>query len=79
MVVSLLKVELLSEAHTIDTSEFYSGQLLTLHPSLTIYGTSSSTDDTYCCLERDKLQNVCILNITTLDVANVAQDYASYT
>lgn len=51
MVVSLLKVELLSEAHTIDTSEFYSGKFLTLGQSLAVYGTSSFADDTYCCLE----------------------------
>ncbi|RMZ74395.1 transcription factor [Pyrenophora seminiperda CCB06] len=73
MVVSLLKVELLSEAHTIDTCEFYNGGFSALAQRRTTYKTSSFADDTYCCVERHKLQDVSTLIIHTLPLANVVR------
>jgi len=79
MVVLLLKVELLSDAHTIDTCELYSGKFSALGHTLATHDVSSFADDTYCHLERNKLQNVRILIISILTLADVAQNHASHT
>jgi hypothetical protein len=58
MIVSLLKIELLSAAERIDTTEFYNGKLTTPSKLHLTHCNSAIENDTYCCAQRYKLQDV---------------------
>lgn len=84
MVVSLLKLELLSEAETIDTTEFYNGNIVGFAYSATADNVSSLAHDPYCCAQRQKLQDVRISVAvvparTRQDCTNFSQHHASHT
>jgi hypothetical protein len=61
MIVSLLKIELLSEAERIDTTEFYNGKLILSAQQSSAHCTSTIENDMYGCAQRYKLQDVRIL------------------
>lgn len=84
MVVSLLKLELLSDAKTIDTTEFYNGNTVRLAYSATTDNISSLAHDPYYRAQRQKLQDVRIPVAfvparTRARCANFSQCHASYT
>jgi hypothetical protein len=57
MVVSLLKIELLSAAETLDSSEFYNGEHLISFCYLGADNRSTSSNDTHYCPQRHQLQD----------------------
>jgi hypothetical protein len=51
MIVSLLKIELLSEAEKIDTTEFYNGKLIIPAQRSYAHSISAAENDMYCCAQ----------------------------